>query len=140
MIEPEPWTWLVLGLVLIGLETVTPGIFLIWLGIAALLTGGIDYLFGLSWQAELVSFGLLSLVAVAAGRTLTRGRSGSIELNRRGADLVGRILPLDGPIAAGEGRVRLDDSVWRVVGPDLPGGSLVRVVRLDGATLVVERA
>ena len=54
-------------------------------------------------------------------------------------DLVGRSFRLDQPIVSGEGQVRVDDSVWRVVGPDLPAGSAVRVARLDGATLVVER-
>lgn len=139
-IELEPWTWLILGLVLIALETLVPGVFLVWLGIAALLTGALDYVFDLSWQASLVAFGLLAVVAVLAGRVLSRGRTGDgiPELNRRGEALVGRSFVLDQPIVFGEGRVRVDDSVWRALGPDLPAGAAVRVVRIDGATLVVE--
>ena len=136
-----PWTWLILGLVLIGLETVAPGIFLLWLGIAALLTGLADYGFGLSWQAASVLFAGLSLVSVLAGRALTRrGQNPDATLNRRGESLVGRRFTLDQPIASGEGRVRVDDTVWRVLGPDLPAGAAVEVVRLDGATLVVRAA
>lgn len=139
-----PWAWLIFGLVLVGLETVAPGIFLIWLGIAAILTGLADYAFGLSWQANLVIFAALAVAAVAGGRALTRRRGDTAgdtgTLNRRGDVLVGRTFVLDQPIVSGEGRVRVDDSVWRAVGPDLAAGRAVRVVRLDGATLVVQAA
>ena len=136
------WTWLILGLVLIGLETIAPGVFLVWLGIAALLTGLFDYLFDLSWQAASVTFALLSLASVLLGRALTRrtGPGAATELNRRGDALVGRVFILDQPIASGEGRIKVDDSVWRVLGPDLPAGAAVRVTRIEGATLVVEPA
>lgn len=139
-----PWAWLVAGLVLIGGETLAPGIFLLWLGIAAILTGLADYSFGLAWQANLVLFAVLAVVAVGCGRALTRRHGdrpgGSPLLNRRGDALLGRVFVLDQPIVAGEGRVRVDDSVWRVVGPDAGAGAMVRVLRVDGATLVVEAA
>ena len=89
-------------------------------------------------------FAALALAAVLTGRFLSRrpGESGTDQpwLNRRGAALVGRTFALDQPITGGEGRVRVDDSVWRVIGPDLPAGSRVRVSRIEGATLVVEHS
>jgi inner membrane protein len=137
----EPWSWLILGLVLIGLEIVAPGIFLIWLGIAAILTGCLDYGLDLSWQVASVTFAGLALVSVLAGRALTRPRGeDDPSLNRRGEALVGRRFALDQPIVSGEGRIRVDDTVWRVVGPDLPAGTAVRVLRIEGATAVVEPA
>lgn len=137
-----PWIWLILGVVLIGLETVAPGIFLLWLGIAALLTGLVDYWFELSWQSASMSFAVLSLASVLAGRAVTRGGGAGAgdTLNRRGEALVGRRFTLDAPIVAGEGRIRVDDTVWRVVGPDLPAGTAIRIARLEGATLVAEPA
>lgn len=137
-----PWTWLILGIVLIGLETVAPGIFLLWLGIAALLTGLLDYALELPWQWASIAFAILSLASVLAGRALTRGGGATAAdtLNRRGEALVGRLFALDGPIVGGEGRIRVDDTVWRVVGPDLPAGTAIRIARLDGATLVAEAA
>ena len=33
------WNWLIFGLVLMGLELLAPGVFLFWLGLAALLVG-----------------------------------------------------------------------------------------------------
>ena len=140
LLASGPWAWLVLGLALVGLEVLAPGVFLIWLGIAALLTGLVDMGFGLPWQGALILFAALSAASVLAGRRLTRARGASPDLNRRGENLVGRLFTLDGPVAGGEGRVRVGDSVWRVIGPDLPAGASVRVTRLDGATLVVEPA
>jgi membrane protein implicated in regulation of membrane protease activity len=140
-----PWSWIILGLVLIGLELLAPGVFFLWLGLAAILTGVIDGFLDLSWQATSLVFAVLAVGAVLLGRLMTRRRDEedagpAAALNRRGQGLVGRVFTLENAIADGSGRVRVDDSSWRVVGPDAPAGSSVRVVRVDGATLVVERA
>jgi membrane protein implicated in regulation of membrane protease activity len=136
------WAWVILGVLLFGLELLAPGVFFMWLGIAALLTGLLDGFFGLSWQVATLLFAALSVASVLIGRR--HGGTDSLRedslLNRRGAALVGRTFTLDAPIARGEGRVRVDDSFWRVTGPDAPAGASVRVVRVEGATLVVEAA
>ncbi|MGH8076368.1 MAG: NfeD family protein, partial [Lysobacter sp.] len=59
-------------------------------------------------------------------------------LNRRAEQLIGRVLPLDRAIVNGAGRVQIADAYWDVVGPDLPTGSVVRVVGVDGMKLNVE--
>jgi inner membrane protein len=139
-----PWSWVILGLVLMGLELVAPGAFLLWFGLAAVLTGLIDWAFGLSWQMAALVFAVLSVGAVLIGRAVTRDRDaadgGRPALNRRGQSLVGHVFTLDSPIVGGSGRIRVDDSSWRIVGPDAPAGAAVRVVRVEGATLVVEAA
>jgi inner membrane protein len=139
-----PWSWVVLGLALMGLELLAPGAFLLWLGFAAVLTGMLDWWLGLSWQAALLVFAALSVAAVLVGRAATRDREAEDgarpPLNRRAQSLVGSVFTLDAPIAGGHGRIRVDDSSWRVVGPDAPAGASVRVVRVEGATLVVEVA
>jgi hypothetical protein len=43
-------------------------------------------------------------------------------------------------IENGVGRARVGDSEWRVQGPDLPVGSRVRALSVNGNTLVVEAA
>ena len=137
-----PWAWLIAGLALVALETVVPGLFLVWFGIAAIVTGFLAYTFDPTWQVSALSFAGLALASVAAGRALTRRRDEETGeqpmLNRRGEALVGRIFRLDGALSSGEGRIRVDDTVWRVAGPDLATGSPVRVLRVDGATLLVE--
>lgn len=136
-----PWFWVVLGLVLVGLELAVPGVFLMWFGLAALCTGLADAALGLSWQAAALAFAGLSLVSVALGRALTRPRRDDHPgLNRRGDALVGQAFTLDAPIVAGEGRIRVGDSFWRVLGPDTPSGNRVRVLRVDGTSLIVEPA
>jgi membrane protein implicated in regulation of membrane protease activity len=136
------WAWIILGVLLIGLELTAPGIFFLWLGLAALVTGLVDGLIGLSWQASTLLFAVLSVLAVLAGRMVSRPavRTESSSLNQRGEALIGRRFTLEAPLAGGEGRIRVDDSSWRVTGPDLPRGAAVRGVRVDGATLVVEAA
>ncbi len=139
-----PWGWVILGLVLIGGEVLAPGIFLLWLGLAALLTGAVVGLVDLGWQAAALVFAGLSLVAVFTGRLLTRRKDeepdAATGLNDRGRRLIGRVFRLEATMTGGEGRIRIDDSSWRVTGPELLAGSEVRVVRVDGATLVVEKA
>jgi membrane protein implicated in regulation of membrane protease activity len=137
-----PWAWIILGLALMGLELLAPGVFFLWLGLAALLTGLIDWGFGLSWQASALSFAVLSVVAVLAGRAITRRPDEEDEaasnLNRRAHALIGQTFTLEAPIVDGSGRIRVGDSSWRVTGPSAPAGASVRVVRVEGATLVVE--
>ena len=58
---------------------------------------------------------------------------------RRKASL-GREFTLEAPIVNGVGKVDVDDSTWRVRGPNLPAGSQIRVTRIDGVVLVVEAA
>lgn len=138
------WGWVVLGLLLIGGELAAPGVFLIWLGLAALLTGLAVGLLELSWQASALVFAALSLLSVVAGRLLTRRKSDEPDLaqglNDRGRQLIGRTFKLETTMTGGEGRIRVDDSSWRIVGPELLAGTEVKVVRVEGATLIVEKA
>lgn len=137
------WGWAILGLVLIGGEMLAPGVFLIWLGLAALVTGAVVGIFGFGWQAACIAFAVLALACVAAGRLLTRRKAeepdAATGLNDRGRQLIGKVFRLETTMAGGEGRVRVGDSSWRIVGPELLAGAEVKVVRVEGSTLVVEK-
>ncbi|KRD99939.1 hypothetical protein ASE63_10560 [Bosea sp. Root381] len=138
------WGWVILGLVLIGGEVLAPGVFLIWLGLAALVTGAVVGLTDIGWQAAALVFAGFSLVSVLVGRLLTRRKGeepdAATGLNDRGRQLIGKVFRLEATMTGGEGRIRIGDSSWRVVGPELLAGSEVRVVRVEGATLVVEKS
>lgn len=138
------WLWAILGFVLIGGEILAPGVFLIWLGLAALLTGAVIGLFGLGWQAACLVFAVLAVACVAAGRLLTRRKGeepdAATGLNDRGRQLIGKVFRLEATMTGGEGRIRVGDSSWRVTGPELLAGTEVKVVRVEGATLIVEKA
>src|SRR5215475_13144036 len=59
-----PWSWMILAAALFALEVMSPGILLMWFGVAAAATGVLAFLFTISWQWQLVWFSLLSLTAV----------------------------------------------------------------------------
>jgi|SoiMethySBSTD1v2_1073268.scaffolds.fasta_scaffold1051879_2 inner membrane protein len=133
--ELGPWSWLVLGLVLLVLEVVAPGFFLLWIGVAALIVGAATLLVFAAapfwiWQFQVLAFLVLALAAAYFGSRWMSGRYSVTDqplLNRRGAQLIGRTATLAEPIVNGRGRIRIGDTLWRVSGPDLPAGSRVRV-------------
>ena len=144
--EVDRWIWFAAGVVLVALEMAAPGIFLFWLGLAAfalgfthlaLLAAGIV----LSGAAQLVGFAVLSVLAVLIGRALSKRSSVEARLlNQRADQLIGRIASLETAIIGGGGTICIDDTIWRVDGPDLPTGTRVRVVSVEGTRLRVTAA
>jgi membrane protein implicated in regulation of membrane protease activity len=60
-------------------------------------------------------------------------------LDRHPEALVGREFILDQPITQGFGRIRVNDTIWRVRGTDQPSGAKVRVRQVeDGVLLIVD--
>jgi membrane protein implicated in regulation of membrane protease activity len=138
------WNWLIFGVVLMALELIAPGVFLFWLGLAALLTGLMSFAFTPSWQVQILMFAIFAAAAVSLWRRLARSNTAVSAsnpfLNKRADALVGRVFTLEKPIVDGAGTVRIDDTVWRVAGPDAPAGSRVKIVQADGASLTVAAA
>lgn len=136
-----PWSWIVAGLVLLALELVVPGGFMLWMGIAGIITGLITLFQPIGWPMQWLIFGVLSLVSIAIWVRWNRSRPTPTDrpyLNRRADNLVGQEAVLEQAITQGFGRIVLGDSVWRVAGPDLPVGQRVRIIGSDGAVLKVE--
>jgi membrane protein implicated in regulation of membrane protease activity len=138
------WNWLIFGLILMTLELLAPGVFLFWLGLAALLVGLISFAINPSWQLQMVMFAVFAAAAVLLWRRVARNNTAVSKsnrfLNKRAEALVGRVFTLEKPIIDGSGTVRIDDTIWRVTGPDTPAGSRVRIVQADGASLTVASA
>jgi inner membrane protein len=138
------WNWLIFGFVLMALELLAPGVFLFWLGLAALLVGLLSFAINPAWQTQLLVFALFAAAAVPAWRYFARSASShSVSnpfLNKRTEAMIGREFTLEKPIVDGAGTVRIDDTIWRVAGPDTPAGSRVRIVQADGASLTVAAA
>jgi hypothetical protein len=138
------WNWLIAGFVLMALELLAPGVFMFWLGLAALLVGLLSFALQPSWQVQILMFALSAAAAVPLWRWLARQNSSASQsnpfLNKRSDALVGRVCTLEKPIIDGAGTVRIDDTVWRVSGPDTPAGSRVKIVHADGASLTVAAA
>jgi len=136
------WHWLILAALLAAVEAVAPGMFFIWFGAAAALVGVAALVIpGMGWEVEVILFAALAGVAVFIGRAVLHRRAPETAdpaLNRRGERYIGRTFDLETPIVNGRGSIKVDDSVWRAQGADLPAGRRVKVVGVDGSVLKVE--
>ena len=138
------WAWMVAGICLCAAEMFASGVFLLWLGIAAIATGLVCLVVPLGAGAMALTFGVFALASVAVGRGLygaPRAAATAPLLNRRAQALIGRDVPLLRAIRQGEGAISVDDTVWRVRGNDAGEGTRVRIVAIeDGVLLRVEQA
>lgn len=135
--------WAVVALLLVATEVMAPGAFMLWLGFAAAAMFVLAWLVpGMPIVLQAVLFVVLGFSSILAYRKWLQRRqepeSDQPALNRRAAQLVGRIVPLERAIERGTGRVQIADAYWEVSGPDLPTGASVRIVGADGMTLRVE--
>ena len=138
----EYWHWLLLGVVFLILEIFAPGVFFMWMGAAAGIVGLALWVFpGIGWEVQVLAFALLTIVSVIAGRKWLERHPIETEqpsLNRRGEQYVGRVFTLQEPIVHGQGKIKVDDSTWKIQGPDCAVGKNVKVVDVDGVVLIVE--
>ena len=135
------WVWIVIGLVLAALEMLVPGVYLIWLAIAAILTGILTFGLDLGLPSQVIIFVSLSLIAAFSAKRFLRDSpivSSDPLLNQRGSRLVGETGLLTMAIDGGTGRVKHGDSEWLARGPNMEAGTRVRIVGNDGAILLVE--
>ena len=138
----DSYGWWIAGLLLLMGEVALPGIFLMWLGLAALVMGVVDWLFpAIPWHWQL---GLYSVIAAAlvfgirpfVSRELDK-ETERPEMNRRLHAMIGRTGEIVDAIVDGYGRARIGDTIWRVRGPDLDQGAQVRVAGVDEKTLTL---
>ncbi len=137
------WWWLIAGVVLAIAEVILPGFFLIWIGVAAIVTGIATLALGLPFAGQFVLFAALAVAAVYAGRRWFLSNpitSTDPMLNDRAARLVGEQVVVTDAIVGGVGRVRVGDGVWRAHGPDAEVGTRLTVTGVDRGVLLVEAA
>lgn len=138
----EPWwQWLILGALLGAAEIILPGFFLIWLAIAALITGTLAFILPMSVAAQIVVFAALAIASVYASRRFMIANpivSDDPKLNDRAARLTGQIVQVVEAIEGGSGRVKVGDGVWSARGDDCAVGARVRITGIESSTLLVE--
>lgn len=138
------WGWLLIGMALLAFELLLPLTFFLWLGASALITALIIFVLPeTTWQAQFLIFSVLSVISIILSRRFLVNRQTKSEvpnLNRRAEQYVGRVFTLSQRIAQGEGKIKVDDTYWKVSGPDLEKGTAVRITSADGAVFTVEAA
>jgi membrane protein implicated in regulation of membrane protease activity len=139
----QGWWWMIGGVVLLIAEVLAPGFFLLFVGVAAMLTGLFVLLFGLGLAPALALFAIYTALAVYAGRKIYANRpvpASSRNLNDRSAQLIGRGALAVTAIDKHGGRVRLGDGEWSARGGPVQPGERVEVIGVEGNCLIVEAA
>ncbi|WP_318366673.1 NfeD family protein [Enterobacter sp.] len=133
--------WLSLGGLLLAAEMLGGNGYLLWSGVAAVVTGMIVWLLPLGWEWQGVIFAVLTLLAAWLwwrwlAKRVREQKPADSQLNQRGQQLVGRHFTLETALVNGRGHMRVGDSSWPVsADSDLPAGTAVEVVAVDGITL-----
>ena len=138
--EPH-WGWLTAAAILAIAEMIVPGVFLIWIGFAALVTGVLALLLPIGVAAQWLIFAVATVASIYIGRRVLRANP--IEttdplLNDRAARMIGTVVTAVEPVDATSGRVRVGDSVWPARGADAAVGERLRITAVHGSVLVVE--
>jgi membrane protein implicated in regulation of membrane protease activity len=143
MNEITYWHWLILSVGLLLLEFCISGAYFLWMGLTAIVIAGLVAVApALDWRFQVMAFSVLSLVSVVLWRRYQRAHPGRTDhplLNRRSAQYHGRHFTLDQPIENGMGRLRIDDTLWKISGEDCPAGARVEIVGAEGTVLKVKR-
>ena len=139
------WHWFIAAVVLITLEMVVlPAVFFLWMGIAAGIVGlALMLMPGTPMLIQIVIFTVFSVVTLVIHKRYLKNNPPVTDeptLNRRGEQYVGRTFTLDESIVNGVGKIKVDDSIWKVMGDDLTEGSKVKVTGVDGTMFKVESA
>lgn len=143
MMELGAWDWIAIGVVFLVLEVLVSGIFMFWIGLAAVTLAIILSLVSLSWKWQLFLFAVITLAYVLGWTYFGRSRfsssaaEGDLNLNARSMNFIGQHRQLEEAIQGGKGLVIIDDSRWVVHGPDLPKGTLVEIISVKGSVLEV---
>ncbi|KPJ92979.1 MAG: hypothetical protein AMJ55_08945 [Gammaproteobacteria bacterium SG8_15] len=136
------WHWWILGLLLIVLEVFAPGAFFLWMGISAGVVG-VTLLIApdMGWEYQFMIFAIFSIVSIALWKRYAKNTAETTDhptLNRRGEQYVGRTFTLEEPIVNGMGKIRVDDSTWKISGDDCDAGTKVKITGIDGTIFRVE--
>lgn len=136
--------WLIIGAVLMLLELIIPGVYLFWLGAAALAVGGLLSFLPLSFIIQILLFAIFSVIALIIGVKVYKDKNQDIKTDRlnqiRGAEYIGQTYTLKADIDNNSGRLPIGDSVWSIHGENLPAGTKIRITKVVGNTLHYENA
>ena len=134
--------WWVPVILFIILALFVPGAFFLWMGIAAGLVGLILVVApDMGWQYQLMLFAIVSVVSIVVWRIYLNKHPTHTDrptLNMRGEQYVGRVFTLSEPVVNGIGKIKVDDTMWKIEGDDCDAGTKIKIIKTDGAVLKME--
>ena len=141
------WNWFIVGLLLMISELTAPGVFIVWVGLAAVATGVVAFFAPtLELSVELVIFSGFSLAFVfmgwfVYGKVFGKSSEKALPMLNEGArDFIGKLYPLVEALKDGQGKVKVGDTVWLVRSDEkINVGEMVRVKDVDGIVLIVKK-
>jgi membrane protein implicated in regulation of membrane protease activity len=137
------WYWWVIGFIFLVLEILTPGFFFLWMAISGFVTGALAFLIpATSLNVQILVFSVLSVVAILAWKFYGKKHPIASDhplLNQRGIQYMGRVFSLYEPIKNGQGKIKVDDSIWKVQGEDCDITTRVKVIAVRGTVFEVEK-
>jgi len=140
--ELNSWHWGIIAVILIALEMFAPGAFMVWLGVAAGVVSLLMLIFpNITWETQFVIFAIVSVATIYSWRSYSNKHPSTTDqpnLNQRGEQYVNRVFTLQVPIVNGQGKIKVDDSTWKIEGEDCETGTKVKVTGVDGVVLMVE--
>ena len=141
----EFWHWWIAALLFVIAEIFAPGAVLVWLGAASAVVGLV--LLGFpetGWQFQFLIWAIISVATVFLSRMYLKKNPIETDrpnLNRRGEQYLGRQFILEEPLVNGLGKIRVDDSTWKVESEDdLPAGTKITVVGIEGTVFKITSA
>lgn len=137
------WYWWVLALVLLIIELLAPGFFFLWIAASGFVTGCLVLLIpSTSMNIQIFVFSVLSVTAIGVWKFYVKKHpleSDHPLLNKRGAQYIGRVFNLYEPIENGQGKIKVDDTIWKVQGEDCDIHARVKVTSVNGTVFAVEK-
>ncbi|MDD1616703.1 MAG: hypothetical protein CG439_1852 [Methylococcaceae bacterium NSP1-2] len=137
------WHWWVLAVICLVIEILMPAFFFLWMAVSGLITGIIAWLIpSISADGQILIFSVLTIATITAWRIFGKKyviKTDQPLLNRRGSQYVGRVFNLHEAIENGEGKIKVDDTIWKVHGEDCDIHSKVKVIASRGTVFDVEK-
>jgi len=140
--------WLTAGAVMVIIDAfIINTAVVMWFGIGAGLVAALLYIHpGLSGLWQLGVFGVSSPLALLGWKWWDKNRPRKepdrLHLNKKGAEYIGRVFPLEGAMENGVGRIKIGDTSWTAKNnqnANLPAGGKVLVEGVRGTTIIVKK-
>ena len=134
------WIWILIGIGLAVMELGTPGFFIIFLSVGAVIAGVFSYLSpSASLSLQVLIFSVVSLVSLLLFRGKLMRRYGLDKPPASRDEIVNEVaVPMDEIAPGATGKAELRGTVWNARNggtTPLPKGGRCRVERVEGLTL-----